>query len=205
MSSEVVQAIVVNPWLDPKILAPAISVMIASVFVPILLHFLKAKRERNDRILDVRTKIYSEYFKKFEDAAKNVGNDYEEFSQVTLKQQFKKLIESDNSSEAIIEFQDAVSEFPMKIQTAHRKATQEVTTLKVLGSSELFELTDQFEKAHQDILVLSSEWLAELKQGFIMEAFESPIAIEMKKKAVAITVLKEKIIKQMRTELNLTD
>jgi hypothetical protein len=203
VSSEVVKEIALNAWFEPKVIVPAVCVILASVLIPILLHYLKGKREREDRILEIRTKVYSEYFKKFEDAASGVGNDYEEFSQVTLKEQFKKLLDSDNSNDALIEFQDAVNEFPMKIQTAHRKATQESTTLKVLGSPKLFALTNEFEEAHQEILELSAEWLTEMKQAFTMPDFESPIAIQMKSKGKNIGFLQKEIIKQMRVELKL--
>lgn len=63
MSADVVQAVVSNPWFEPKVLAPAISVLVSAVIVPFALHFLKAKRERADRILEIRIKVYSEYFK----------------------------------------------------------------------------------------------------------------------------------------------
>lgn len=39
---------------------PAIGVILASVIVPILLHYLKAKGEREDKILEIRTKVFRE-------------------------------------------------------------------------------------------------------------------------------------------------
>ncbi|EOB3584800.1 hypothetical protein ACHELK_004447 [Vibrio vulnificus] len=204
MSADVVQTVVSNPWFEPKVLAPAISVLVSAVIVPFALHFLKAKRERADRILEIRTKVYSEYFKKFEEASHETGNEYEHFSKVTLKEQFRKLLESGNSTEALIEFQESVNEFPSKIQSAHRKATQEVTTLQVLGSPKLFELTARFELLHQELLELSPLWIEEFKQGFTTDDFDSPIASQMKAKGEEIKDLKQKIIHQMRAELELS-
>lgn len=197
------EIVVVSSWLDPKILVPAICVILASVIVPILIHILKGRREREDKILEIRTKAYTEYFKKYEEAAKGVGNDYEEFSNVTLKNEFKKLLEAENSPDAILEFQDAVGDIPQKIQSSHRKATEEITSLKIIGSSVLLSLINEFEILNQEILEKSSEWLGEMQQALVNPDFESPIAKEMQEQALRAKSLKEKVILQMRVELNL--
>jgi len=203
MTTEVTETVITNMWLDPKLIIPAICVLLASVIVPILLHWLKGKREREAKLLDIRTKAYTEYFRKYEKAAENVGNDYEEFTQVTLKNEFRKLLESDNSNEAIIEFQESVADFPNQIQSAHRKATEEITTLKVLGSSNLLALTTEFERLNQEILGLSSEWLQEMQGALMQPDFDAPIAKKLTKKGQKSKALKEKIIIQMRKELKL--
>jgi hypothetical protein len=197
------ETVAIAVWLAPKIVVPAVCIVLASVIVPILLHYLKGRREREQKLLEIRTKAYTEYFKKYEEAAKGVGNDYEEFSKVTLKNEFRKLLESGDSPDAIIEFHDAVGKFPHQIQDAHRKATEEITTLKILGSSRLLELTTEFEQLNQDILELSSEWLGEMQQALTMPDFEAPIAKKMKEKGQKAKDLKEEIISQMRIELKL--
>jgi hypothetical protein len=198
----VLEAASLVAWLDPKIVVPAIGVVLASVIVPILLHYLKAKREREDKIFEIRTKVYTEYFRKFEEAAVGVGVDYEEFSKVTLRNAFRDLLESDNSPDAIINFQDQVGKFPHQIQDSHRKATEEITTLKVLGSNRLFQLTSEFEQLNQEILEMSSEWLDEMQQALTMPDFEAPVAKKMKAKGQQAKSLKNEIISQMRSELN---
>ena len=202
MEQGVLEAASLVAWLDPKIVAPAIGVVLASVIVPILLHYLKAKREREDKIFEIRTKVYTEYFRKFEEAAVGVGVDYEEFSKVTLPSAFRDLLESDNSPDAIINFQDQVGKFPHQIQDSHRKATEEITNLKVLGSNRLFQLTSEFEQLNQEILEMSSEWLDEMQQALTMPDFEAPVAKKMKAKGQQAKSLKNEIISQMRSELN---
>lgn len=192
-----------SAWTDPKLIIPAVCVVLASVIVPILLHHLKGRRERNDKIFDIRKVVYTEYFKKYEDAAASLRQDYEHFSKVTIKDAFYNLLESDNSSESIVEFQQVVGEFPMKVQDSHRKTTQELTSLKVLGSSKLLSLTKEFEDLNNQMLALTSEWLGELNQSMTMPDFEAPIAIRMKELGAQAESLKESIIQQMRTELGL--
>lgn len=203
MAEEVTQVMTASAWLDPKLIVPAIGVVLASVIVPILLHILKGRREREDKLLEIRTKAYTEYFRRFEEAARGVGVDYEQFSKVTLKNAFRELLESDNSPDAIIKFQGEVGKLPHQIQDSHRKATEEITTLKVLGSSKLLELTTEFETLNQEILEMSSEWLNEMQQALAMPDFDAPIAKKMKEKGIRANELKEQIIKQMRVELKL--
>lgn len=45
MGVDVTEAATLAAWFDPKIVVPAIGVVLASVIVPILLHILKEKRE----------------------------------------------------------------------------------------------------------------------------------------------------------------
>tara|TARA_R110001599_G_scaffold353172_1_gene590513 strand:- start:107 stop:724 length:618 start_codon:yes stop_codon:yes gene_type:complete len=199
----VVEATSLAAWLDPKVVVPAVGLVLASVIVPILLHYSKAKREREDKVLEIRTRVYTDYFRKFEEAAKGVGVDYEKFSKVTLRDAFRELLESESSPDAIIKFQDEVGKFPHQIQDSHRKATQEITTLKILGSDRLFKLTSEFEQLNQEILEMSSEWLSEMQQTLVTPDLEAPIAIKMKVKGQKINELKDEIINQMRLELNL--
>jgi hypothetical protein len=203
VTEEVTQAITAADWLDPKLIIPAIGVVLASVIVPILLHTLKGRRERKDKILEIRTKAYTDYFKRFEEAARGVGADYERFSNVTLKNAFRELLESENSPDAIIKFHDEVGKFPYQIQDSHRKATEEITTLKILGSSKLLELTIEFERLNQEILKMSADWLNEAQRALVTPDMDAPIATQMKEKGDRINELKEKIIKQMRLELEL--
>ena len=192
-----------NTWLTPSVIVPAISILIASVIVPLLLHWLRGEREQKARIFEVRKQVYTQYLKKYEEAAAGVGHDYEHFSKVTLKDAFRELLEAGDSPDAILAFQSVVGDFPDKIQSAHRKATEETTTIKLLGSPELLELTREFEALHQQILNTTGPWLRDLQRTLTAPDLESPIAIELKKMGKRAQGLKEKIIEQMRRELKL--
>lgn len=198
----VVEALPCAEWLTPEVVVSAIGLLLASVVVPLLLHYLKGRRDEKSKILEVRTKIYAEYFKTFEEAAKGVGQDYEKFSKVTLRSAFIKLLEAGNSPQALAEFQDVVGDFPHNIQDSHRKVTEQTTILKILGSKKLYELTKEFETLNQEILEMSSDWLAETQKSLTSPDFETPVAIEMKDKGRKIRSLKDEIIDQMRAEIN---
>lgn len=190
-------------WLDPKIIVPAACVLIASVVLPLVLHWLKGRRERADKILELRTKAYTEYFKKYEQAAHQVGQDYEYFSRVTLRNEFEKLLKSNNSPEAIVAFNDVVGNFPNQIMSAHRKATEELTTLKIIGSYKLQALTEEFEALNQRILEASAKWLEEMKAVMPGDSSGFPAASELSAMGERAKFLKNAIIKQMRVEIGL--
>lgn len=168
-----------------------IGIIIASIIIPLLIHYLKGKRELKHKILYIRREAYTQYFKKFEKAAEGVGQNYEEFSTVTLQDEFLKLLKSGNSPEAIVDFQKAVGDFPEKIQSSYRQATEEITGLKLIGSKELLNLTKEFERLNKEQLYQSSKWLSELQSALTMPNFDSPTAREMKKRGEKVGELRE--------------
>jgi hypothetical protein len=201
MLLEAASALPPNPWLAPAIIVPAAGVVIASVIVPLLMHWSKGRRERANTLLAIRTAAYTEYFKKYELAAQQTGQDYEYFSRVTLQDEFLKLLRSDSSPEAIVSFNEAVGKFPSQIMSAHRKATEELTTLKIVGSNELLRLTSEFEVLNQRMLEMSTRWLEEMQTNFSGVSIESPVAAELTAMGKQAKLLKDKIILQMRVEI----
>lgn len=165
------------------------------------MHWLKGRRERADKLLELRTKVYTEYFKKYELAAQQVDQDYEHFSLVPLREELEKYLNADNEAKALLEFRDAVGDYPNKIMSAHRKVTEELTTLKILGSSKLLKLTEEFEAINQQMLDRTPKWLKEIDLSSLQGRTEFPVAAELTALGQKAKALKEEIIKQMRIEL----
>ena len=188
-------------WWVTKVIVPLVSVAIASAIIPLLLHKLKYKREREERLFEARKEAYKEYFQKFESAAKDLGNEYNHFSKVVMPEKFLKLLKSDSSPEAIAEFSDAVGELPQKIQNGYRKTTEEITCLQIICSNELVTLTSEFEQKYKKAMDMTSDWLQELNQTMSSPDLEAPIAKEMIVLGEEVKVLKDKIINQMREEI----
>lgn len=201
MASELAVNATTEIWWVTKVLVPLISVAIASVIIPLFLHKLKYKREREERLFEARKEAYKEYFQKFESASKDVGNDYNYFSQVVMPEKFMKLLESDSSPEAIAEFSEAVGDFPRKIQNGYRKTTEEITCLQIICSNELVNLTSEFERKYKEAMDKTSEWLEELNRTMLAPNLEAPKAKEMSLLGEEIRVLKQRIISQMREEI----
>ena len=201
MEAEVAVNTTAEIWWVTKVVVPLIGVAVASVIIPLLLHKLKYKREREERLFEARKEAYKEYFQKFESAANDMGNDYDHFSKVVMPEKFMQLLESDSSPEAISEFSEAVGDFPHKIQNGYRKTTEEITCLQIICSNELLSLTKEFESKYKMAMELTSEWLGELNQTFTAPDMDAPRAKEMKALGEEIVKLKNKIISQMRKEI----
>ena len=177
------------------------GVIIASVVVPFLLHHFKYKREREEMLFVARKDAYIEYFKKFEASASAVAQEYEVFSRETIPQAMLKLLESNNSPEAIVDFQQVVGEFPQKIQRTFSRVSEEMTSLKVMCSEELYLLIEQFEDLNQKMMKQTSEWLGEMQQSMGTPDVEMPVAKEMTNYGEQVKAMKNEIIRKMRKEL----
>jgi len=114
---------------------------------------------------------------------------------------FLKLLQSGNSPEAIVEFQQTVGDFPLRIQKAYRMASSEITTLQIVCSKSLMQLAQEFEDLNKRILDKSADWLGEASKTMIQPDLESPIAKEMKRLGEDIRICKQKLVAQMRAEL----
>lgn len=188
-------------WWITKVVVPLFGVLIASVVIPLLLHRLKHVRERKERLFDARRSAYESYFRKIESAASDAGQEYELFSRDVLPKAFLKLLKSNNSPEAIVEYQQTVGEFPLRIQSAYQKAASEITTLQIVCSRPLMKLAEEFETANKRLLVKSADWLGEMKESMSNQSPDMPAAAEMRELAEQIRVRKQSLVEQMRAEL----
>jgi hypothetical protein len=188
-------------WWVTKVLVPLAGVSIASVIIPLLLHHLKYKRERAEKLFESRKEAYREYFRKIETAVSDAGQEYEKFSKEIMPNAFLKLLRSNNSPESIVEFQQTVGNIAFKIQSAYQKAAEEITSLQIECSKELLEMANEFESLNKALLDKSSSWIAELSTSMLQPNSEAPMAKEMQLLGDKIRELKKRIIKQMRDEL----
>jgi hypothetical protein len=188
-------------WWLTKIVVPLLGILIVSAVIPLLLHHLKYKREREERLFEARKEAYKEYFKKIEGAVSDAGQEYERFSREVMPKAFLKLLQSNNSPESIVEFQQTVGDFPLRIQTAYRKSVEEITSLQLLCSETLLGMTERFEELNRKLLDKSTKWLGELKTTMLNPNVDAPIAKEMQAIGEEIRTLKQQIVRQMRQEI----
>ncbi len=188
-------------WWITKVVVPLGGILIASVIIPLLLHYLKYGRERRERLFEARRSAYHEYFRKIESAVSDAGQEYEAFSREVMPRAFLKLLKGNNSPESIVEFQQTVGDFPLRIQEAYRKASSEITTLQIVCSRPLMKLAEQFEMANKKLLDKSADWLGEMKGSMVQPDLEAPVAKEMKAIGEEIRMRKQALVEQMRAEL----
>jgi len=190
-------------YFSPTIVTSLLCVLIASVIVPITLHYLKARKDERDRRFQIRHEAYTKYFKKFEDASSDISYDFTKLERETLPLSYKKLYESDCSPEAIVAFQNAVGEFPMKVFKTFETVNNELTGLQIVASPKLLTLTHEFEEVNREILSKSALWLQDLKTRFPDPSVQTPTSIELARLGERCQQLRTQIIDQMRQELGM--
>src|SRR5947207_15982403 len=113
-------------WWITKVVVPLGGILIASVIIPLLLHYLKYGRERRERLFEARRNAYHEYFKKIESAVSDAGQEYEVFSREFMPRAFLKHLTGNNYQESILEYQQIVDDIPLRIQTTEPTVTEEI-------------------------------------------------------------------------------
>ena len=189
-------------YFSPTVVASVLCTAIASVMIPLVLHYLKARKEDRDRLFQIRREAYTEYFKRFEDASSDISYDFEKFQKETLPTHFRKLLESNSSPEAMVEFQAAVGEFPAKVMRSFEKINNEITGLQIVASPRVLELTNEFEAINRALLNSTTPWLEGLKQGMLTPAGQAPhTSEELVGLGMRLRLCRTSIVMQMRKEL----
>ena len=198
----------IGAWIEPKYIIPAAMVLLSSGLFPFLLHKYKMAREREEKLFDTRKYEYQEYFKVMEKAACLAGQDYDKFLSSTLPESSLRLYKEESSPESIVNYQNAMSEFAKGIQEGFQKATHELVGLRIVCSDALAELLDKFELLYKEILALQPMMILEIKNSMTPESFvsgefdsETPTQVKMVEMGKDLGLLRDAIIKQMRSEL----
>jgi hypothetical protein len=198
----------VNTWIEPKYIIPAVMVFISSGLLPFLLHRYKVSRERAENLFDTRKSEYQEYFKRMENAARQSSQDYDEYLTVTLPNASRKLYESNSSPEALVEYQQVMNDFTKGINQGFQKATTELTSLRIVCTPTLAILLDSFEKQYTTLMDLQPQILEEIRLAMTPESlltgdfnFETPTKELMVDLGNKIKETRDDIIILMRREL----
>lgn len=195
-------------WFDPKLIIPACMVLVSSGLCPLLLHKYKLKRDRQEKLFDTRKQEYQQYFKKIEDAANLAGQDYDKYLAETLPAATKELYESNNSPEAIVEYQDKLNQLTKSINEGYQKSLNELISLRIVCSNDLAILLDIFENTYKEMFELQPAMLEEIRQSLTIESyitgvfnFDTPTKIKMIALGTKISDTRNSIIQVMRKEL----
>lgn len=158
-------------WIEPSSVIPAIIALISSGLLPFLLHKYKVRRERDEKLFETRKTEYQAYFKKMEEAARLADQDYDKFLKVTMPEATLNLYRENSSPESIVEYQRVMNEFTQGINDGFQKASNELVSLRIVCSSSLANLLDEFEETYKEMMLLQPQMLSEIKSSITAEAF----------------------------------
>lgn len=198
----------IGTWIEPKYVIPAAMALLSSGLFPFFLHKYKMTREREEKLFDTRKTEYQEYFKVMERAARLAGQDYDKFLSETLPEASLRLYKEESSPESLVNYQNTMNEFTKGVQEGFQKATHELVGLRIVSSDTLTVLLDKFESLYKDILTLQPMMLKEIRESMTPESFmsgefnfETPTKVKMVEMGTNLGLLRDTIIKQMRSEL----
>lgn len=199
-------------WIEPSSVIPAIIALISSGLLPFLLHKYKVRRERDEKLFETRKTEYQAYFKKMEEAARLAGQDYDKFLKVTMPEATLNLYRENSSPESIVEYQRVMNDFTQGINDGFQKASNELVSLRIVCSSSLANLLDEFEETYKEMMLLQPQMLSEIKSSITAEAFltgqfnfDTPSKLVMVELGEKLVLTRNNIIMTMRQELGYKD
>ena len=187
-----------------RLLAPAIvSVVVTAIVAPLIFFFLKRWDEKNKRNFEIRYAEYKHYLKALEQITASAQEDFEIFMADDFAQCLQRILTREGeSSEALMELNQQVNTLTSNVRKSFSQATQELNGLRLVCSSRLLEVVNEFIDLQCQLLEESSAMLKRLDQIDI----NNPLAAlsgEMQAKGEQTKVLFELIVQQMRKELKI--
>lgn len=187
-----------------RLLAPAIvSVVVTAIVAPLIFFFLKRWDEKNKRNFEIRYAEYKHYLKALEQITASAQEDFEIFMADDFTQCLKRILTREGeSSESLMELNQQVNTLTSNVRKSFSQATQELNGLRLVCSSRLLEVVNEFIDLQRQLLEESSAMLKRLDQIDI----NNPLAAlsgEMQAKGEQTKVLFELIVQQMRKELKI--
>jgi hypothetical protein len=185
-----------------RFVTPAVvSAVVTGVLLPLLLHFMRRRDERQRRLFDIRYEEYRKYLTKLDEIAEasRVGFD------AAFKEQFVpslvRLVASGDDPAATIEpFMKAISELMDRSRDAFMKAKNELGGLRLVCSDQLLPKIERFVDVQKALLDESLQLLGKWKTVDLNNP-ETALSPSAKAKSEESERLLQEIVKLMRAEL----
>lgn len=187
-----------------KLLTSAVVAAVVSAIVgPLIFLFLKRWDEKNRRTFDIRYAEYNHYLRAIEQISSAGNAEFERFMSETYAQCLKEILSTEgDSNQPLIELNRKVNDLTSNVRKSFTQATQELNGLRLVCSSALLEMVNEFIDIQRHLIDESVSMMGRLQKLDINNP-ESIISGEMKAKGEQATVLFEKIVVQMRKELGI--
>lgn len=186
------------------LITPAVvSVIVTAIIGPLVFYFLKRRDEKARRNFEVRFVEYKKYLSTLEEIAQASRGDFERDYMKTVTEVMNEIISNPGDSEAsLMRLNTELESFASKIRESFTKATSELHGLRLVCSTKLLSLIDEFIQLQRDLMDLSISIMSKANSIDLSDP-ESMVSGEMKFKAGKYESLLDQIIKQMRKELGI--
>lgn len=180
-----------------------VSATVTAIIGPLIFFFLKRWDEGKKRSFEIRYAEYKHYLKALEQITASSRTDFERFMNEGYAECMRKILTEDNNgSSALLELNARTNELTKGVRESFTRATQELHGLRLVCSSTLLGLVNEFIETQRQLMDQSLAVLGNLKQIDL----SNPNALfsgEMQTKGQRSQQLYDQIITQMRTELGI--
>lgn len=189
--------------LEAMIQPAIVAAVVTAIIGPLIFFFLKRWDEKKRRNFEIRYVEYKHYLKALEQISSSSHADFERLMGQTYADCLKEILVTEGqSNEPLIQLNKEVNELTSNVRKSFTQATQELNGLRLVCSTKLLEMVNEFVAIQKSLMDESCAVLGRLNQIDINDP-GSMISGDMKAKGDKSQELFEQIVFQMRKELGI--
>ena len=190
-----------EPVIVQAILASTlVSAVVTALVGPLVFHFLKRRDERKRRTFEVRYAEYKHYLRAIESLASVSHADLERFMRESYNNCMEDIF-AGSADQALLKMSRELGEMTSRATKSFQQATSELHGLRLVCSEELFGMVNDFIKIQEQLMSETTQSLGAVAANLGKD--HTVVNESMRLKGYAAKALFEKIIVQMRRELQI--
>lgn len=191
--------------LTPELIltSSVVSAIVSAIVGPAMFHFLKSRDERVRRQFETKFSEFKHYLNALEEISRFSGEEFSKYMKGPAQKCMATILTCENEFEsnlALVEMNREMNEFVLKLTSSFQKSTSELHGLRLISSSGLFEMVNEYVRIQEKILNESISLMGKMKfsqSGDVEVAEDSALRLM----GAASKKMFESIIVQMRVEL----
>lgn len=161
------------------------------------------KYKKSAVIFENRLKIYNEYFEKIDGINERLMIDFQELLGLKVNQVYKAILtDPNNSSHALIDMQEALSQMQIKSTKNINQANQELQKLRFIASTKTLIILDEYKTLAESQINKISELLGTIDFRKFTN-FDTEKNMELKTIGERLITLRNELENQMRADLGI--
>lgn len=178
-----------------------VATIVSGIVGPLIFFFLKRWDDKKRRNFEIRYDEYKHYLKALEQITSASQAAFERFMSETYADCLKDILTTEGkSSEPLIRLNKKINELTSNIRKSFTQATEELNGLRLVSSSTLLDMVNEFINIQRELLNQSCSIMGRLNQIEINNP-DTLLSSEMKARGKQAQDLFERIVLQMRKEL----
>ncbi len=180
-----------------------VSAIVSAIVGPAIFHYLKSRDEKERRQFETKFSEFKYYLNALEEISRFSGEEFSKYMRGPAQECMEKILTCESEVEsnlAIAEMSREMNEFVLKLTNSFQKSTSELHGLRLISSSGLFEMVNEYVRIQEKIMNESISLMGKIQFNQPSEANPSEDSA-LRLMGVASKKMFESIIIQMRIEL----